>query len=134
MSKKAVAGIAAGLGAAVIGGLTGGIGLAAIGATPGLIGAGILGAGATAGLSAGQAASGGSADPSKGFRRAFTLPKFPEQPGGAYTASAPTDPDAAKRAMDAADQERRRKLVADPNITGSLGLSESASVRRSVLG
>jgi len=36
--------------------------------------------------------------------------------------------------MDAADQERRRKLVADPNITGSLGLSESSNVRRSVLG
>ena len=68
----------------------------------------------------------------KGVKRAVTLPSLSlPQPG---VQPAPDSGEAAKRAMDAADQERRRKLVADPNITGSLGLSESSNVRRSVLG
>lgn len=113
-------------------------GTVALGPPGAAVAAGIVGAGAAAGESAqalkeGNVPFGESTPSAKPIKRATTMPKFPTDDREAIR-NAPTDPDAAKRALDAADQERRRKLVSNTEITGSLGLSEQANVRRSVLG
>lgn len=69
-------------------------------------------------------------------KRALTPPGLPEAATSTSITALgpPSDPGAARSALDAADVARRRQLAVSGMATSNLGLSGDAPVKRSVLG